>query len=593
MERRGQSETVIRGIAASRGIAYGQVFLYLQSELEVPRYQVEPAKRIGEIARFEQALVTTRQQIAQVRQQVSRNLSEEEALIFDAHQMVLEDQALIGEAIREFETTGLNIETCFNAVAQRYIAAFAEIDDEYLRERAADIKDVTRRVLRILLGQTALQLSELAEKRIIVARDISPSEAAGVDRSSALGIVTELGSRTSHAVIVARSMKVPAVVGAPDLTTRVKDGDWVLVDGYEGVVVLHPSQATLFRYGKIQQERSSFESRLLAANELPAETRDGVRVTLRANIEKADEVALVRQYRADGVGLYRTEYLYLSSPRLPSEEEQYANYRAIAEGLAPAPVTIRTLDIGGDKPLPSSPQLIGPEANPFLGFRALRMCLENPDLFKGQLRAILRASAHGKVEVMYPMVGSADELEAANRLLAEAKDELRARGQAFDADLRVGTMIEIPSAAIAADVLAPHCHFFSIGTNDLIQYLLAVDRGNNRIAHLYDPVHPAVLRVLKLVVDAAHARGIKVSVCGEMAGDPVYVPLLVGLGVDELSMTPPLVPAARFLIRAMTGAEARQLAQEALAQTDSKRTAALVQAFYERHVAEAPGAVTG
>lgn len=589
MERRGQSETVLRGIAASRGIAYGQVFLYLQSELEVPRYQVEPAKRIGEIARFEQALVTTRQQIAQVRQQVSRNLSEDEALIFDAHQMVLEDQALIGETIREFETTGLNIETCFNAVAQRYIAAFAEIDDEYLRERAADIKDVARRVLRTLLGQTVMQLSELAEKRIIVAHDISPSEAAGIDRSSALGMVTELGSRTSHAVIVARSMKVPAVVGAADLTNRVKDGDWVLVDGYEGIVVLHPSQATLFRYGKIQQERSSFESRLLAANALPAETRDGVRVTLRANIEKADEVALVRQYRADGVGLYRTEYLYLSSPRLPTEEEQYANYRAIAEGLAPAPVTIRTLDIGGDKPLPANPQLIGPEANPFLGFRALRMCLENPGLFKEQLRAILRASAHGKVEVMYPMVGSADELEAANRLLAEAKEEVRARGLAFDEGLRVGTMIEIPSAAVAADVLAPHCQFFSIGTNDLIQYLLAVDRGNNRIAHLYDPVHPAVLRVLKLVVDAAHARGIKVSVCGEMAGDPVYVPLLVGLGVDELSMTPPLLPAARFLIRAMTGAEARQLAQDALAQTDSKRTAALVQAFYERHVADAPG----
>ncbi len=586
MESRGQTETVIRGIAASRGIAYGQVFLYLQSELEVPRYQVEPAKRIGEIARFEQALVATRRQIAQVRQQVSRNLSESEALIFDAHQMVLEDQALIGETIREFESTGLNIETCFNAVAQRYIAAFAEIDDEYLRERAADIKDVTRRVLRTLLGQTALQLSELAEKRIIVAHDISPSEAAGVDRSSALGIVTELGSRTSHAVIVARSMKVPAVVGAEGLTTRVRDGDWILVDGYDGLVVLHPSQATLFRYGKVQKERSSFESRLLAANDLPAETRDGVRVTLRANIEKADEVALVRQYRAEGVGLYRTEYLYLSGNRLPSEEEQYENYRAIAEGLAPAPVTIRTLDIGGDKPLPSSPHLIGPEANPFLGFRALRMCLDNPSLFKEQLRAILRASAHGNVEVMYPMVGSADELEAANRLLEEAKGELRARAQAFDAGLRVGTMIEIPSAAVAADVLAPHCRFFSIGTNDLIQYLLAVDRGNNRIAHLYDPVHPAVLRVLKLVVDAAHGAGIKVSVCGEMAGDPVYVPLLVGLGVDELSMTPLLLPAARYLIRAMSCAEARALAAEALAQTDSKRTAALVQAFYERHVAD-------
>jgi phosphoenolpyruvate-protein phosphotransferase (PTS system enzyme I) len=593
MQARGQSETVIRGIAASRGIAYGQVFLYLQSELEVPRYQVEAAKRIGEIARFEQALVTTRQQIAAVKEQVSRNLSEAEALIFDAHQMVLEDQALIGETIRDFEATGLNIETCFNAVAQRYIAAFAEIDDEYLRERAADIKDVTRRVLRTLLGQTALQLSELAEKRIIAAHDISPSEAAGIDRSSALGIVTELGSRTSHAVIVARSMKIPAVVGASDLTTRVSDGDWMLVDGYEGVVILHPSESTLFRYGKVQKERSSFESRLLAANDLPTETRDGVRVTLRANIEKADEVALVKQYRAEGVGLYRTEYLYLSSSRLPSEEQQYENYRSIVEGLAPAPVTIRTLDIGGDKPLASSPQLIGPEANPFLGFRALRMCLENPSLFKEQLRAILRASAHGRVEVMYPMVGCAEELDAANQLLEEAKAELRERGQAFDAQMRVGTMIEIPSAAIAADVLVPRCQFFSIGTNDLIQYLLAVDRGNNRIAHLYDPVHPAVLRVLKLVVDAAHRGGIKVCVCGEMAGDPIYVPLLIGLGVDELSMTPPLLPAARYLIRTMSHGEARALAEEALAQTDSKVTAALVQAFYERHMAEGAGSGGG
>jgi len=584
MEARGKTETVIRGIAASRGIAYGQVFLYLQSELEVPRYQVDPSKRVQEIARFEQALVTTRQQIAAIQQQVRKNLSEDEALIFDAHQMVLEDQALIGETIRDFETTGLNIETCFNAVAQRYIQAFAEIDDEYLRERAADIKDVARRVLHVLLGQSAMNLSELVEKRIIVAHDISPSEAAGIDRSAALGIVTDSGSRTSHAVIVARSMKIPAVVAVRDLTKSAKDGDWIIIDGYEGVAILHPTQATLFRYGKIQKERSTFESRLLAANELPAETLDGVRVTLRANIEKADEVALVRQYRGEGVGLYRTEYLYLSSHHLPNEEHQYANYRAIVEGLAPAPVTIRTLDIGGDKPLPGNPELIGPEANPFLGFRAIRMCLENPELFKEQLRAVLRASAHGKVEIMYPMIGCAEELEKANALLAEAKAELKARGQAFDEKVRVGTMIEIPSAALAADTLAPHCQFFSIGTNDLIQYLLAIDRGNNRIAHLYDPTHPAVLRVLKQVIDAAHHHQLKVSVCGEMAGDPVYAPLLVGLGVDELSMTPPLLPAVKYLVRAMKFSEAQKLAADCLAQTDSKKTAAIVDAFYEKHV---------
>jgi phosphotransferase system enzyme I (PtsI) len=579
-----KKEFTIQGIAASRGIAYGQVFLYLQSELEIPRYTVDPAKRVAEIARFEQALLVTRQQISQVQDQVTKNLGEEEALIFDAHQMVLEDQALIGETIRDFQKTGLNIETCFNAVAQRYIQAFAEIDDEYLRERAADIKDVAKRVLHVLLGQTAMSLSELVDKRIIVAHDISPSEAAGIDRSAALGIVTDAGSRTSHAVIVARSMKIPAVVGSNDLTTKLKNGDWVMVDGYEGCVIVNPSEQTLFRYGKIQKAKQSFESRLMAVNELAAETLDGATVSLRANIEKPDEVALVQQYRASGVGLYRTEFLFLSATKVPTEEQQYAAYKEIVSGLSPAPVTIRTLDVGGDKPLPGDPHLVGPEANPFLGFRAIRLCLENPVMFKNQLRAILRASAHGKVELMYPMISGPEELDRANALLAEAKAELKERKQPFDEKMRVGAMIEIPSAAIAGDLLAEKCDFFSIGTNDLIQYLLAIDRGNSRIAHLYDPTHPAVLRVLKQIVDTGHAHKLKVSVCGEMAGDSVYVPLLLGLGVDELSMTPTLLPAVKFIIRAMKMSDAKALAAEALRQTDPKKTYALVEAFYNERV---------
>lgn len=584
MDPNTKSELVIQGIAASKGIAYGQVFLYLQSELEIPRYTVDPDKRVAEIARFEQALVVTRQQISQIQAQVTKNLSEEEALIFDAHQMVLEDQALIGETIRDFQKSGLNIETCFNAVAERYIKAFAEIDDEYLRERAADIKDVAKRVLHVLLGQTAGSLTQLVDKRIIVAQDISPSEAAGVDRSAALGIVTDGGSRTSHAVIVARSMKIPAVVGAQNLTTRLQNGDWIMVDGYDGVVIVNPTEQTLFRYGKIEKAKKSFESRLMAVIELPSRTLDGVDVPLRANIEKPDEVALVKHYRGEGVGLYRTEYLFLSAERIPSEEQQYAAYREIVSGLAPAPVTIRTLDVGGDKPLPGDPHLIGPEANPFLGFRAIRMCLQNPVMFKNQLRAILRASAHGKVELMYPMISGADELDRANALLDEARAELKERGQAFDAKLRAGTMIEIPSAAIAGDVLAEKCDFFSIGTNDLIQYLLAIDRGNNRIAHLYDPAHPAVIRILKQIVDTGHAKKIKVSVCGEMAGDPLFAPLLLGLGVDELSMTPTLMPAVKFLIRAMKMSDARELAAAALAQTDPGKTYALIEAFYNERM---------
>ncbi len=584
MSNSGKSEIIVQGLAASRGIAYGQVFLYLQSELEIPRYTVDADKRVAEIARFEQALIVTRKQIAKIRDQVSKNLSEEEALIFDAHQMVLEDQALIGETIRDFQKSGLNIETCFNAVAQRYIQAFAEIDDEYLRERAADLKDVAKRVLHVLLGQTAGSLTTLVDKRIIVARDISPSEAAGIDRSAALGIVTDAGSRTSHAVIVARSMKIPAVVGTEDLTSKLKDGDWILVDGYEGLVVINPAEQTLFRYGKIQKAKQSFESRLLAANDLPAQTLDGVSVSLRANIEKPDEIALVKQYRASGVGLYRTEFLFLSSSKVPTEDQQYAAYKEIVAGLAPAPVTIRTLDVGGDKPLPGDPELIGPEANPFLGFRAIRMSLENPEMFKNQLRAILRASAHGTVELMYPMISGAEELDRANILLAEAKAELKSRGVAFDEKMSVGTMIEIPSAAIAGDCLASRCSFFSIGTNDLIQYLLAIDRGNSRIAHLYDPTHPAVVRTLKQVIDTGHAHRLKVSVCGELAGDALYAPLLLGLGVDELSMTPNLVPSVRYLVRAMKMSDARALAAEALKQTDAKKTFALVEAFYNERV---------
>jgi phosphotransferase system enzyme I (PtsI) len=584
MDSRAQNEIVIQGFAASKGIAYGQVFLYLQSELEIPRYSVDPDKRVAEIERFEHALVVTRQQISQIQAQVTKNLSEEEALIFDAHQMVLEDQALIGETIRDFQKSGLNIETCFNTVAQRYIQAFAEIDDEYLRERAADIKDVAKRVLHVLLGQAASSLTELVEQRIIVAHDISPSEAAGIDRSAALGIVTDAGSRTSHAVIVARSMKIPAVVGLRDLTAKAKNGDWLMVDGYDGIVIVNPTEQTLFRYGKIQKAKKSFESRLMSVNELAAETLDGVKITLRANIEKPSEVAQVKQYRAEGVGLYRTEFLFLSTNHLPTEEQQYAAYREIVAGLAPATVTIRTLDVGGDKPLPGDPHLIGPEANPFMGLRAIRLCLENPEMFKAQLRAILRASAHGKVDLMYPMISGTEELDRAKALLDEARAELKQRDQAFDPAMRTGTMIEIPSAAVAGDLLAEKCEFFSIGTNDLIQYLLAIDRGNNRIAHLYDPSHPAVIRTLKQIVDMGHARQLKVSVCGEMAGDPVYVPLLLGLGVDELSMTPTLLPAVKFLVRAMKMSDAQKLAQEALAQTDAKKTYALIEAFYNERM---------
>lgn len=584
MDARATKEVVVQGIAASKGIAYGQVFIYLQSTVEVPSYLVEPQRRGEEVARFEQALVVTRQQVQKIRDEVEKNLGIDEAAIFDAHLLVLEDQALISETIREFEATGKNIETCFNAVARRYIQAFSEIDDEYLRERAGDLKDVTQRVLQNLLGQAANSLSRLIEKRVIVANDITPSDSASIDRSQALAIVTDTGSKTSHAVIVARSMKIPAIVGVRDLTTVARDGDWVIVDGYDGLVIVNPSEATLFRYGQIRQQKTSFEQRVLEVNRLPAVTLDSVPVKLMANIEKTDEISLVKEFRAEGIGLYRTEYLFLNSSRIPGEQEQFLAYKTVAEALAPQPVVIRTLDLGGDKPMSGNPDLFPHESNPFMGFRAIRFCLENPEIFKNQLRAILLASAYGNVEVMYPMISGSDELTRANAMLAECKAELRARGQPFKEDLLVGSMIEIPSAAMTSDILAKQCRFFSIGTNDLIQYMIAIDRGNDHIVHLYEPTHPAVVRMIKRIVEEADRVGIPVAVCGEMAGDPMFAPLLLGLGVDELSMTPTLLPTVKYLVRSMTMADARLLAETALTLTSAKEIYMLCDEFYRARV---------
>lgn len=578
-------EIKVQGISASQGIAYGQIFLFLRSDLELPIYQVDPEKRVEEVARFEHGLLVTRGQIQKMRDEVEKNLGFDEARIFDAHLLVLEDQALIVETIREFEKSGRNIEACFNAVSQRYIQAFSEIDDEYLRERAGDIRDVAQRVLANLLGQSSANLSRLADKRIVVANDISPSDAAGIDRSNALGMVTDTGSKTSHAVIVARSMKIPAVVGTRSLTALVKNGDWVLVDGYDGLVIVHPSEQTLFCYGKIQNQKKSFEQRLYNANRQPSVTLDGVSVVLRTNIEKTEEVPLVKEYLGAGVGLFRTEFLYLNAEQIPGEEEQLNAYRTVAEQLAPAPVVIRTLDLGGDKPIASDPTLIPEEDNPFLGYRAIRFCLENPGIFKDQLRAILRASVGGNVRLMYPMISGSEELARANAVLEECRAELRAAKIPFDEKMPVGTMIEIPSAAFTVDLLAAHTDFLSIGTNDLIQYMLAIDRVNDRIAHLYEPTHPAVVRILKHIVDEAHRKKLKVSVCGEMAGDPVMAPLLLGLGVDELSMSPPLLPAVKYAIRAMTLADARALAGAALSMGSGKEILALCEQFHRARVA--------
>ena len=585
MDSKPSEEHQYIGIAASPGIAHGAVYLLQEKKLSVPKYKIEKDRMPAEIARFENALVETRKQIQKIQEAIRESLGEDEARIFDAHLLVLEDNALIGESIREMESTQENVEAAVWTVGNRFIEALERIHDEYLRERASDIRDVLRRLLSNLTGQALSGIESPKEKHVLVAHDIAPSESACVDNAHLLGLVTDAGSKTSHTVIVARSMNIPAVVGLGDFTEKVNHKDIVLVDGFEGIVIVNPTKDTLYRYGKLKDERASIKERMLALSKGASQTQDGYQVKLMANIESAEEAKKAFEVGADGVGLFRTEFLFMNAKSLPTEEEQYIAYRSSVEAMGDLPVVIRTLDLGGDKVPASSEYDMVDEANPFLGYRAIRYCLGHTDVFILQLRAILRASAHGDVRIMYPMISSAFELKEANELLEQAKAELREEGVAFNENLQSGTMIEIPSAAIASDTLVKESSFFSIGTNDLIQYLMAVDRLNDRVAHLYEPTNPAVLRTLDMIVKAAKAGNIGVSVCGEMAGDPVMVPLLIGLGVDTLSMSPGVLPNVKFVVQNMKIGEARDLAKMALAETDGTKVLERLLEFYGSRMA--------
>ncbi len=578
-----KEEVILQGVPASPGVAHGPAFVFLQKELEIPVYEVEEARRPVEIRRFEQALTATRAQISKLRAEVASSLGESEARILDAHLLVLEDNALIEETIHELRTKGYNVDYCFSTVAQRYIDAFGKMEDEYLRERAADIRNVARRVLHQLLGHSAASLSRLGGQRVIIAQDISPSDAASLDRHSVLAMATDTGSRTSHAVIMARSMQIPAVVGLHDATRRVENNDRVLVDGYEGLLIINPTNQTLFRYGRIEQRQRDIRHAIEEVIPQPCESRDGQRLGLMANISGPEDIEDVKRFGAEGVGLYRTEALFIRRDKFPDEEEQFEAYKAVVTALQPRPVVIRTLDLGGDKQTSTS-HLAHPEDNPFMGFRAIRFCLDHSDMFRDQLRAILRASAFGAVKIMYPMISGLQELVQANLLLEQAKDELRARKVAFDKNICVGSMIEIPSAAWTADQLAQHCSFFSIGTNDLIQYLLAVDRVNDRVAHLYEPAHPAVLRAIQHIIATARQHKLTTSICGEMGGDPLFTPIFLGMGADDLSVAPAGLPDVKYLLRNIRLDEAQALAAKALQQTDPKNTLAILRKFYLEHM---------
>ena len=560
-----KEEIILEGIAASPGVAHGTALLYLQKELDVPSYDLPPEAIDSEIERFDQAILQTREEITAVRHKVAASLGEGEARIFDAHLMVLEDSALLDEVNSELRSTNKNVESCYHQIAQRYISFFSSMEDEYLKERVTDIRDVSRRLLQNLIGMNKSNLGELAAHSIIVSEDITPSDTADMDRSKLLGFITDAGGQTSHSVIMARSMRIPAVVGLHNATKTIQSGDQILVDGYDGIVVINPSEARLFKYGKLASERRKLDEIYISVISEPSETKDGSPLGLMSNIEGAHEMEQVVAMRSNGVGLFRTEGIFLRHHGYPPESVQYDEYAAVVEAAGDEPVIIRTLDIGGDKTLGDGGTQ---EDNSFMGFRAIRFCLGNLDIFKTQLRAILRASAKGNVKIMYPMISGVAELRRANQILEEVKVDLRAENLAFNEGIEVGAMVEIPSAAAIIDLLAAEADFFSIGTNDLIQYLMAVDRLNDRVAHLYEPAHPAVLRTLKVIIDEANRLGKPVSVCGEIAGDPIYAALLLGMGATSLSLTSSMLPEVKYFIRNVKITDARALAEEVLKVND-------------------------
>jgi phosphoenolpyruvate-protein phosphotransferase (PTS system enzyme I) len=575
------AERSFQGIGVSPGVARGRIYVYSVAEEVVPEYDVAAGDVAKEVARFEQALIKTREQLHELQSRIATGIgSSSPSTILDVHLSITEDPALIDSVINRLQQERKNVEFVFNDVARKYVATLSELQDELFRERAADVQDVTRRIMRNLLGHDHRALTHLPAGTIVVAHELSPSDTTSLDRQHVSGFATDVGSHTSHSAIVARSMNLPAVVGLRNLSKFVHDGQPAILDGYSGTLIVEPSEQTLFIYGQLEVKRHTVQERLDALHDLPAQTLDGHRMILSGNIELPSDAPLVLAAGAEGIGLFRTEFLYLNRSEFPSEDEQYTQYLEVARAVKPHAVIIRTLDIGGDKfrSEDTTPQ----EVNPFLGFRAIRFCLANVDIFEAQLRAILRASAEGNVRIMYPMISGVAEVVQANDILRQIMRDLKKEGVPFDEQIQVGAMIEIPSAALTAEMIAPEVDFFSIGSNDLIQYTMAVDRVNEKVANLYEPTHPAILRLIRSVVEAAHNNEIWVGVCGEMAGEPLFSPLLLGMGIDELSAAASSLPRVKEVIRRLTLREAQELAAASLHASSGREVLAMLNALLQR-----------
>ncbi len=537
---------VVHGVGVSPGVISGPVHILRSESDQVSKKRISDDRIPDEIERLEGALSRTREQLIHIQKEISQVLDSKSASIFDAHMLVVDDHSFIEEIVQVVEDDNVNVEWALEKVSKEYSEALSKIEDDYLRERSADIKDVTRRILRNLSGKQTSSLASMAEPSIVVAHDISPSETAVMSKDTVIGFATDIGSPSSHTAIMARALEIPAVVGLTDVSSRVSQGDKVLIDGQQGVLIINPTEDQLSTLCCKADKQKRIRDGLRKLKDRPAETKDGKRIILSANIELPKEVERAKKYGANGVGLFRTEFLYISEHGLPNEESQTQVYTTAAQALHPHPLIIRTVDIGGDKFI--SKYDTAPEINPFLGWRGIRFCLAQEDIFLKQLRSILRASVYENVKIMYPMISNLEEVLQANKLLESAKQDLRSKNIGFNEDVDVGAMIEVPSAALTADHIAPHVDFFSIGTNDLVQYTMAADRVNEKVSHLYEPSHPAIIRLIKMTADTKKNNKIWVGVCGEMAGNPLWTPLLLGLGVDELSATPKSIPEIKDII---------------------------------------------
>ena len=556
-----------KGTGASPGIALGKALVIEHSELVIEKKTIENIDE--EIQKLESAVKVSKEELTKVKEKALAELGEHEAEIFEAHLLVLEDPELIGSAISKIRDEKVNADYALNEIKEMFVAMFESMDNEYMRERAADIKDVTNRVLRHILGIKVVDLAGLDEEVVLIAHDLTPSDTATMNKNMVLGFLTDIGGRTSHTAIMARTLEIAAVVGLNDITKKVKDGDYIVFNGDTGEVIVNPDEETKAKYASLKCEFEEYRKSLELLKGQASITIDGRHVELAGNIGSPNDVDGLIKNDAEGVGLYRTEFLYMDKEdSFPTEEEQYEAYKAVLEGMNNKPIVIRTLDIGGDKELPYFE--MEAEMNPFLGYRAIRLCLDRKDIFKTQLRALYRASVHGKLRIMFPMISSLEELLDAKEVIKEVLKELDAENIAYSNDVEVGMMIEIPSAAVISDVLAKHVDFFSIGTNDLIQYTCAVDRMNQKISHLYNQFNPAVLRLIKMVIDNAHKEGKWVGMCGESAGDQRMIPILLGFGLDEFSMSPISILPARKLITSLSYADMQKFADEVLAMGTAK-----------------------